>query len=118
MPIVDCTRTILTLFSAGLYFNKKKMHSFMDCLIPSLQPLRTTVYFKPTHSCSYIPWGRNTPTHTKTGWLRAECIRYLWLCSSEITYGRCVARLRGAIKRLNYPKSAADPMGIQKQVLA
>ena len=56
---------------------------FMDLLIVRLQPLKTSVDFEPTHTCSYIPWNSNTPRHVKQGWIVAECIRFLRICSHE-----------------------------------
>ena len=89
------------------FLNRSSWVHFMECMILWLPPLRTSIYFKATHSCSYIPWSGNTPRHTKEAWLKAECVRYLRVCSHQNFYNVCVARLRGAITRLNCPKSVA-----------
>jgi len=76
----------------------------MDLVIVSLAPVQTSVHWKRTHSCSYIPLGSNTPRHVRTGWPRGECIRYLRLCSHRVFYTMCIQRLQGATRRLGYPK--------------
>ena len=81
---------------------------FMDFLIISLAPVQTSVYWKKTHSCSYIPWGSNTPRHVRTGWPRGESIRYLRLCSHQVFYTMCIQRLQGAIRRLGYPQQVVS----------
>ena len=87
-------------------FNRMTNIPFMDLLIVKVKPLETSVFFKPTHTCSYIPWGSNTPRHVKLGWITGECIRFLRLCSHEHYFNACWARLQGALMRLGYPKQA------------
>ena len=85
------------------HFNKETNIPFMDLLIVRLHPLKTSVYFKPTHTCSYIPWNSNTPRHVKVGWITAECIRFLRLCSHEEYFWMCWRRLKSALVRFRYP---------------
>ena len=87
-------------------FNRMTNIPYMDLLIVKVKPLETSVYFKPTHTCSYIPWGSNTPRHVKLGWVTGECIRFLRLCSHEHYFNACWSRLQGALMRLGYPKHA------------
>ena len=63
---------------------------YMDLLIVKVKPLETSVYFKPTHTCSYIPLGSKTTACKFT-----QCILRLgiWV-------------LQGALMRLGYPKHA------------
>ena len=68
-----------------------------------LHPLKTSVHFNPTHTCSYIPWNSNTPRHVKVGWITAECIRFLMLCSHEGYFWMCWRRLKSALVRFRYP---------------
>ena len=44
--------------------------AFLDIWVVSLAPLRTSVYWKPSHACTYIPWRANVPRHTKCSWIR------------------------------------------------
>ena len=39
--------------------------AFLDIWVVSLAALRTSVYRKPSHACTYIPWCSNVPRHTK-----------------------------------------------------
>ena len=70
---------------------------FLDLCIISLNPLRTGVYFKGTHSCTYIPWSANLPVATKAGWISGECVRYLRICSEEYFYLLAWRGLRAAL---------------------
>ena len=85
---------------------------YMDCMSVSLEPRCTTIHYKKTHSCSHMLWGSNTPRHIRMGWLHAECVQYLRICSRSSYHDACVARQRGAIRRLNYPISVADSFKI------
>ena len=87
-------------------FNRMTNIPFMDFLIVKVKPLETGVFFKPTHTCSYIPWGSNTLRHVKLGWITGECIRFLRFRSHEHYFNACWARLQGALMRLGYPKHA------------
>ena len=99
---------------------------FMELLIVSLPgSVQTSAYWKRTHSCSFVPWGSNTPRHVRTGWPRGECIRYLRLCSHRVFFTMCVRRLQGATWRLGYPKQVVedfplpwDPKGKYAQLQA
>ena len=77
---------------------------FTDLYIISLSPLRTAVYFKRTHSCTYIPWSANLPVATKTGWIAGECVRYLRICSEESFSLLAWRRLRAALAFWAYPR--------------
>ena len=55
-------------------FNRMTNIPYMDLLIVKVKPPETSVYFKPTHTCSCIPWGSKTPRHVKLGWGTGECI--------------------------------------------
>ena len=66
--------------------------------------MKTSVYFKPTRTCSYILWNSNTPRHVKQGRIVAECIRFLRICSHEEFFCMCWSRVKGALVRLRYPK--------------
>ena len=87
-------------------FSRMTSIPYVDLLIVKVKPLETSVYFKPTHTCSYIPWGSNTPRHVKLGWVTGECIRFLRLCSHEHYFNACWSRLQGALMCLGYPKHA------------
>ena len=71
-------------------------------------PLKTNVYFKPSHTCSYIPWNSNTPQHVKVGWITAQCIRLLRLCSYEEYFWMCWRRLKSSLVRFRYPHHIYD----------
>ena len=77
---------------------------FLDLYIISLSPLRTAVYSKGTHSCTYMPWSANLPVATKTGWIAGECVRYLRICSEELFYLLAWRRLRAALAFWGYPR--------------
>ena len=77
---------------------------FLDLYIISLSPLRTAVYFKGTHSCTYIPWSANLPMATKTGWISGECVRYLTICREESFFLLAWRRLRAAQDFWGYPR--------------
>ena len=84
--------------------------AFLDIWVVSLAPLRTSVYWKPSHACTYIPWRANVPRHTKCSWIRGECIRYLRICSHERFYALCLRRLTTAVELLDYPKHVVTQM--------
>ena len=84
-------------------FNRCTNIPFMDLLIVRLHPLKTSVYFKPTHTSSYIPWNSNTPRHVKVGWIVAECVRFLRIGSHEEYFLMCWRRLKSALVRFRYP---------------
>ena len=75
-----------------------------------LKELITAVFFKPTHTCCYIPCSSNHPRSIKLGWIKGEVVRFLRICSHKVFFDICVAYLRGALKRLGYPKFAYDPL--------
>ena len=77
---------------------------FLDLCIIRLSPLRTGVYFKGTHSCTYIPWSANLPVATKIGWISGKCVRYLRICSEESFYLLAWRRLRAALAFWAYPR--------------
>lgn len=83
---------------------------FLDVLILTTYPLRTTIYYKASNSCSYIPWKANVPRHIKVGWVKGELIRYLRVCSEEYYFECCAKRLEGAIRRLGYPQAVWKPL--------
>ena len=84
--------------------------AFLDIWVGSLAPLRTSVYWKPSHACTYIPWRSNVPRHTKCSWIRGECIRYLRICSHERFYALCLRRSTTAVELLDYPKHVVTQM--------
>ena len=84
--------------------------AFLDIWVISLAPLRTSVYWKPSHACTYIPWRSNVPRHTKCSWIRGECNRYLRICSHEHFYALCLRRLTTAVELLDYPKHLVTQM--------
>ena len=84
--------------------------AFLDIWVVSLAPLRTSVYWKPSHACTYIPWRSNVPRHTKCSWIRGECITYLRICSHERFYALCLRRLTTAVELLDYPKHVVTQM--------
>ena len=85
---------------------------FMDLYIQSLYPLETCVFFKETNTASYLHWSSDTPRHVKAGWLHAEGVRALRLCSSAELFKCCVTRFTQAIIRLGYPKSLYTPFPV------
>ena len=85
---------------------------FLDIRIIRLHSLISTVHFKATHSCCYIPWGSNHPRSIKLGWIKGELIRFLRICSHVEYYQICANYLTGALKRLGYPHSAFTPLPV------
>ena len=84
--------------------------AFLDILVVSLAPLRTGVYRKPSHACTYIPWRSNVPRHTKCSWGRGKCVRYLRICSQVRFYALLLRRLTTAVELLDYPKHVVTQM--------
>ena len=81
-------------------------NTFLDIHIIQFRPLRTSIFWKPTHTCSYISWGSsNVPRHIKTAWTRGEFIRYIPVCSSFSFYRLSCIRLNRALRFLRYPAS-------------
>ena len=85
---------------------------FLDVHIVALCPLKTSVYWKPTHTCSYIRWDANVPRHIRIVWVRGEFIRYIRICSSCSFYRLCCQRLIRALLFLNYPKHVIQAQAI------
>ena len=85
----------------------------LDMQIVSLCPFQTSVWWKPTHTCSYIPWEANVPRHIHIAWVKKEFVRYLRICSSVRFYRLWCRRLVRAFIYLKYPKSV-----IQRQSVA
>ena len=85
---------------------------FLDVHIVALCPLKTSVYWKPTHTCSYIRWDANVPRHIRIAWVRGEFIRYIRICSSCSFYRLCCQRLIRALLFLNYPKHVIQAQAI------
>ena len=77
--------------------------TFLGIHIVELCPLRTPIFWKPKHTCSYISWGSNIPRHIKTAWIRGEFIRYIRVCSSLSFYHLFCTRLIRALHFLGYP---------------
>ena len=98
-----------------LYHSAQGGVEFLDVRIIRLRRLISTVYFKPTHTCCYIPWSSNHPRSTKMSWIKAEIIRFLRICSHQIYFQHCTSFLVGALKRLGYPAYAFDPLPISWQ---
>ena len=82
---------------------------FMDLLGLSVAPLRTPVFFKASHTCTYIPRQANVPRHIRTAWVRGECVRYLRLCSAESYFELCCARLFQPLLYWGYPANVWQP---------
>ena len=78
----------------------------------ALCPLKTSVYWKPTHTCSYIRWDANVPRHIRIAWVRGEFVRYIRICSSCSFYRLCCQRLTRALLFLNYPKHVIQAQAI------
>ena len=78
---------------------------FLDVLVVSVTPLRTSVYWKASHSCAYLPWRSNLPRHIKCTWIRGGCIRYLRICSEQSFFRVCRLRLVTALSFLDYPEA-------------
>ena len=86
---------------------------FMDLLVLSVAPLRTTVYFKASNKCTYISWRVNVPQHIRTGWVSGECVRYLRLCSAESYFELCCACLIRAPQYCGYPANVWKPLPLR-----
>ena len=85
---------------------------FLDVHIVALCPLKTSVFWKPTHTCSYIRWDANVPRHIRIAWVRGEFIRYIRICPSRSFYRLCCQRLIRALLFLNYPKGVIQAQAI------
>ena len=93
--LADLVRAIYPVnltFSFDAFAHQTRVQ-FLDLLILSVWPLRSSVFLKPTASCTYIPWSSNVPRHIELGRVRAECIRYLRLCSEREHYGTTDSRV-------------------------
>ena len=80
----------------------------LDIHIVPLYPLSvmgTSVYWKPMHTCSYIPSEANVPRHTHIVWVKGGFIPYVRICSSLHFYRLFCRRLIRALIYLGYPKS-------------
>ena len=75
---------------------------FVDVLVVSLYPLRTSVFWKPTHTCTYIAWDGKVPRHIRMQWIRG-------ICSEELLYNMCCRRLLRALIFLRYPLWVLEP---------
>ena len=78
--------------------------TFLDVRFISVEPLRTSVFWKSTHACAYMPWTTNVPRHIRESWIHAEFVRYLRICSDEKYYIICSNRLVDALVWLQYPQ--------------
>ena len=90
------------------YFCVNAAHAnvpFMDVLVVSVTPPRTSAYWKSSHSCAYLPWRSNLPRHIKCKWIRGECIRYVRICSEQSFFRVCRVRSFIAGFFLNYPEA-------------
>ena len=78
---------------------------FLDVLyiVVSLWPLRISIFWKPTHTCTYIAWDAYVLRHIRMQWVRGEFIRYLRICFDELFYNMCCRRLQRALIFLRYP---------------
>ena len=85
---------------------------FLDLRIVRLSPPTYCTFFKSTNTASYIPWGSNTPRHTKLGWVKTELVRYLRTNSHPHFFYACVRRLHLATARLHYPKRVLNPLPV------
>ena len=79
----------------------------------SVAPLQTTVYFKASHTCTYIPWRANVPQHIRTAWVRGVCVRYLRLCSAESYFELCCAGLIQALQYWGYRANFRKPLPLR-----
>ena len=59
--------------------------AFLDVRFISIEPLRTSVFWKRAHACAYMPWTTNVPRHIRESWIHAEFVRYLQICSDGST---------------------------------
>ena len=85
---------------------------FFDLHIVALCPLKTSVFWKPTHRCSYIRWDANVPRHIRIAWVRREFIPYIRISSSCSFYRLCCQRLIRALLFLNHPKHVIQAQAI------
>ena len=84
--------------------SKCQKHHCPDVRFISVLPLKTVVYWKPTHACSYLPWHANAPRHTRESWVFGEYLRYIRICSHEYLYDSCCKRLQAALVWWGYPQ--------------
>ena len=117
-PLSEVHEHLLKTYPQNLPFKfecraeRSNIH-MLDIHIVSLYPFQTSVWWKPTHTCSYIPWEANVPRHIRIAWVKGEFIRYVRICSSLRFYRLCCRRLVRALIYLKYPKSV-----IQHQLVA
>ena len=78
--------------------------TFLDVRFISVEPLRTSFFWKSTHVCAYMPWTTNVPRHIRESWIHTEFVRYLRICSDEKYYIICSNRLVDALVWLQYPQ--------------
>ena len=64
---------------------------FLDVHIVALCPLKASLLWKPTHTCSYIQWDANVRRHIRTAWVRGEFIRYIRIRVFFVLFTDCVA---------------------------
>ena len=67
-------------------------------------PLKTVVYWKPTHACPYYPWHANAGRHTRESWVFGEYLRYIRIRSHEYLYDSCCKCLQAALVWWGYPQ--------------
>ena len=75
----------------------QKNITFLDVHFIPVLPLKTVVYWKPTHVCSYLPWHANAPRHTHESWVFGEYLRYIRICSHEYLCDSCCKCLQAAL---------------------
>ena len=115
LKVGDLNTLLSEVYSPHLSFTFENTASrcgvrFLDIWVVSLAPLRTSVFWKKSHACTYIPWRANLPRHIKCSWVRGECIGYLRICSHERFYIMCLDRLKTALKLLDYPNHVVSHM--------
>ena len=49
----------------------------LDVHMVALCRLKTSLFWKPTHTCSYIRWDVNVPEHIRIAWVRGVFVRYI-----------------------------------------
>ena len=79
-PLSEVHEHLLKTYPQNLPFEfecraeRSNIH-MLDIHIVSLYPFQTSVWWKPTHTCSYIPWEANVPRHIHIAWVKGEFIR-------------------------------------------
>ena len=68
--------------------------------------LSTNMYRKPSLVPHYLPMNSDHPSSAKVGLFAGESRRAHLLCSSEISYSKCVEELRSFLAVAGYPMSA------------